>query len=224
MPSFTIGLDLGQVRDPSVLAVVERVLARPPRAPESFTDMEEQERRLVDHHFVRHLQRFEIGTSYTAIVDESARLLDRPEIRGNTALRFDATGVGRGIADMFRDAYRDGRLGDRWPEPVTLTGGRESSGLNVAKVDLVGALQRILQEHRLHVPEALPGADKLRQELTDFTAKISAAGRDAFEAATEAAHDDHVVAVGLAVVRRSSAGWPRLMSDNGTIIDDPESY
>lgn len=204
MANFTVGLDLGQSRDPSVLAVVERIETVAAR------DV------VVDHHFVRHIQRWEIGTSYTAIVEDVVGIMAVPDLRDCARLRFDATGVGRGIADMFRDARREGRL-DLWPEAVTLTAGRSSSGANVAKVDLVGALQRVLQEHRLHVPEDLPGAAKLRQELTDFTAKISAAGRDSYEAATESAHDDHVIAVGLAIVRPHSIGEPRVMGADGAV-------
>lgn len=211
MPSFTIGLDLGQSRDPSVLAVVERVEMRRP-------DAGDYGRPYDDHFYVRHLQRFETGTSYTAIVRQVGQVMSADALRGCAVLRFDATGVGRGIADMFKDAYNDGQLGDCWPHAVTLHGGRESTGLSVAKVDLVGQLQRVLQERRLHVPENLPGASKLRQELTDYTAKITAAGRDSFEAATEAAHDDHVIAVGLAL-HRSAIGIPRLLDADGQLVD-----
>lgn len=208
MPNFTIGLDLGQTRDPSVLVIVERLAFR-----------EDPDYEYVDHWHVRHVQRFEIGTSYPAIVAEVGRILAAPELDDCTKFRFDATGVGRAVADMFRDAYRDGRLGRRWPEPITLTAGRGSSGLNIAKQDLVGGLQRLLQERRLAVPPDLPGADKLRQELSDFTAKISAAGRDTFEAATEAAHDDHVIALALATHRPHFEGEARYVSPDGLVCD-----
>src|SRR3546814_3956486 len=102
MPCFTIGLDLGQTRDPSVLAIVERVEATTGYMRRNvFGDEREA---LTDHHFVRYLQRFEIGTSYTKVVEEVGRLLDTAELRGCTTLRFDATGVARAVADMFKDA------------------------------------------------------------------------------------------------------------------------
>lgn len=80
-------------------------------------------------------------------------------------------------------------------------------------------LQRLLQERRVAIPPDLPGAAKLRQELSDFTARISAAGRDSFEAATESAHDDHVIALGLATYRTHNTGVPRYVSSEGRIVD-----
>lgn len=212
MANFTIGLDLGQTRDPSVLIVAERLL---------FRDDGDEEHE--DHWWVRHVQRLELGTKYPDIVAEVGRLMESDRLYDQCKLRFDATGVGVGISDMFKQAYRDGKLGTCWPEPITLTAGQHSRTMRIAKQDLVGGLQRLLQERRLAVPPDLPGAAKVRQELTDFTAKISAAGRDKFEASTESAHDDHVIALALATLRPHHYGRPRFVSPEGIVVDDAQS-
>src|SRR5215204_1336848 len=54
--------------------------------------------------YVRHLERFELGTRYTDIVDHIKRLLRRHPFRGNlqlTKLLVDKTGVGAGVVDTF---------------------------------------------------------------------------------------------------------------------------
>lgn len=202
MASYTLGLDLGQTRDPSVLIIAERLLFR-----------EDMHHEHEDHWWVRHVQRFDIGTSYPDIVAEVGMLMESDRLRDQCKLRFDATGVGAAVADMFRQAYLDKKLGTTYPEPIKITGGESAKrALHVPKVDLVGNLQRLMQERRLAVDPNLPGASKLYQELTDFSAKISAAGRDRFEAATESAHDDHVIALALATHRPHHIGEPRFVS------------
>lgn len=47
-------------------------------------------------------------------------------------LVLDATGVGRGIVDLFRDAHKDGLL-PSWPVSVTITAGMDANGLHVPK-------------------------------------------------------------------------------------------
>lgn len=210
MSNFTLGLDLGQARDFSAAVIVERCVRwEGPLAEEVFAD---EAGRLADVWLVRHIQRWELGTPYPAVVDQVGRLLEQPVLRRCTAFHFDATGVGRAVADMFKDAYRRGRCGDFWPKPVTITSGESSSGLRVTKGDLVGGLQVALQEGRLRIAAGMPGAEKLRQELLDFRVKISQSGSDSYEAVTESAHDDLVVALALALLWPHHRGEPRVLA------------
>jgi len=186
MADLVAGLDLGQARDYSGLVVVERLDVAPVR---SFG-------RPTEERHVRHIERWALGTPYPAIVERVCNLMQEPIMR-QAKVVLDATGVGRGIVDLFRDAHKDGLL-PNWPVPVTITAGIEAVGFHVPKRDLVARLQALVQTERLRIAEGLPLADVLTRELLAFRAKISAAGRDTYEAMRESDHDDLVVALALA--------------------------
>jgi hypothetical protein len=216
MSNFTLGLDLGQARDFSAAVIVERCVRwEGPKAEEVFAD---ERGRLADVWLVRHIQSWALGTPYPAVVDQVGRILEQPVLRRCTRFHFDATGAGRPVADMFSDAYKRGRCGDFWPVGVTITSGERSTGTRVTKGDLVGGLQVALQEGRLRIGAGLPGAEKLRQELMDFRVKISQSGSDTYEAVTESAHDDLVVATALALLWPHHRGEPRVLAGD----EDPE--
>ncbi len=194
---YYLGLDLGQQKDYTALAIVETVF--PP--PYSVTDPEWPYRvRLVPSEdqlpalHVRHLERFRLGTTYPAIVEQVSRrmraLPDEPAM-----LIVDATGVGRPVVDMFVKAHLD-------PIAITITGGvtpsNESGEWRVPKRDLVSTLQVLLQTERLKVAQGLPDATVLVQELLNFQVKITDAANDTYGAWREGTHDDLVLAVALA--------------------------
>jgi len=215
--NYTIGVDLGQARDYTAAVIVERLerrteIVRGNVFGETWLAPE-------DHWHVRHIQRFELGTPYPAIVQAVGELLERPELRNRTVLRIDATGVGRAVVDMFMDAYRDDRMGDFRPEPITITSGSEGDRWRAPKTDLVAGVQIPLQKGLLKISDDLPLADKLRQELLDFRVKISGSGQDTYEAVRESAHDDLVLALALAVFRTHRKSDPRLLLRDGTIVD-----
>jgi hypothetical protein len=184
---FVAGLDLGQAADPTALAV-NHVTEAPDPASGG---------RLVKHHAIRHLQRWPLGTSYIDICADVALVADQvPDLQ----LGVDATGVGRGVVDIFRKA----QLPVKQLVPITITGGHEVSrgergGWNVPKKDLVGVVSAGLQSRRLKIAEALPEAATLRKEQQLFRAKITTAGNETLEAWRERDHDDEVLAVAIAV-------------------------
>ena len=75
---YTLGLDLGQAKDYTAVAIGQWVRDEPP-----YT---------VD---VRHLQRFPLGTPYPVIVGKIEDMLNRAPLCGECDLVIDATGVGR---------------------------------------------------------------------------------------------------------------------------------
>src|SRR5690349_1073303 len=90
------GLDLAQSIDFSALAVAE----------------------LKDHKLiVRHLYRWERGTSYPAIIEDLHKLYSRPPLAGSPLI-VDATGVGRGVTDFLRANRVDAHI-----VSVTITSG-----------------------------------------------------------------------------------------------------
>lgn len=203
MPDHTVGLDLGQSADFSGLVIVERL----------DVAASEPGERIGERRDVVHAQRWPLGTPYPRIVEDVAALMEAPSLAG-APLVIDATGVGRGVVDLFRDLHRDGRL-ERWPIPVTITAGESANGLHVPKQDLVSKVQALLQSGRLLFAAAMPLREQLERELLGFTAKTSAAGRTTYEALTEKVHDDLVLALALAVWHRGQSGQRRYIGRDG---------
>ena len=186
-PEFYSGLDLGQAQDPSALSVLERKMGPDPAGPE---------RPGVAHYALRHLKRWPLGTSYVDIVADVKKLFEGPPLAGST-LCADGTGVGRPVVDMLRKAGINCRL-----RCIIITFGHGSrpdvrGGYRVAKVELVGALQVLLQSRRLKVAEALPEAKTLVKELQNFRVKITPATNEIFESYREGLNDDLVLATSM---------------------------
>jgi hypothetical protein len=195
--SFFVGIDLGELRDYSALALVERLTAD----------------RQGAHYRVRDLRRWELRTPFSRILADVVDYLLRPGpgraplAESDTWVGLDSTGVGRAVWQLFRDApdLRDLRYAGRL-RAVCITGGQSSgydvgSGAhNVPKKDLVGAIQSTLGTGRLRVASGLPLADVLREELDHFRVKVKlATGNESFEAWRERDHDDLVLSLALAL-------------------------
>jgi hypothetical protein len=183
---YLIGLDLGQTRDYSALAVMERV----------WTPASDGAGRLVSHYAIRHLQRWPLHTSYTAVVADLAGLVRTPPLSW-PVLVVDQTGVGQAVVDFLAKAPLAAAL-----ERVVITGGRRmsqdaSGAWHVPKKVLVRCLQAVLSSRRLHVA-ALPERTVLLEELLAFRVRITAAAQETFAAGRHREHDDLVLAVALA--------------------------
>jgi phage FluMu gp28-like protein len=174
MPRYTIGVDLGQVSDYTAVAVLEEGPSR--------------------HYALRHLVRLR-NRPYPEIVN-GIRLLVR-RLPGTPALAVDATGVGRPVVDMMKEARINADL-----YPVTITGGdavtRDGLEYRVPKRDLCSCVAVLLQSGRLKIAREIPYAGTLQHELIRFRVKISPDGHDSYAAWREADHDDLVLAVAVA--------------------------
>jgi hypothetical protein len=180
---FVIGVDLGQARDFTAVAVDER-RARWGRPVQ---------------HRLTFLHRFALGTPYPEIADGVRRLLAQlPPRRRRPELVVDATGVGRPVLDLMRARGLE-------PIGVTITGGadaveRAPDDWRVPKRELAGLLQVALQTGRLKVAAGMALTPVLVRELATFRVKINvASGGEAFEAWREQDHDDLVLAAAMAV-------------------------
>ena|SRR5215510_5816678 len=176
---FAFGLDLGQTNDPSASIILEAHGEGGPRAYD-----------------VRYIEQYTLGTSYPRIVESVGALLDREPLAGDCTLVIDHTGAGRPIYDMFVDAKLQ-------PIGLTITGGttwhRETPRQwHVAKILLVGIVQKFLQSGRLRIGAKLPHASTLQKELRDFRVKISKAANETYES-RESAHDDLVLSLAIAL-------------------------
>jgi hypothetical protein len=171
-----MGLDLGQRRDHTAVAVVER--AEPGYARVATG-------RLV----IRHLQRAPLGTGYPAVVEAVREAIGSDELRGQCCLAVDATGLGGPVVDMLRGAQLGCDL-----TAVTITGGdrQVQKGMNwsVPKRDLMAGVQVLLERGDLRIASGIEMAGALVKEL--MNARMSGKGTE---------HDDLVLAVSLAVWR-----------------------
>jgi hypothetical protein len=196
---FVLGVDLGQARDFSAIAINEVSLAD--RITYQQTDFQPQpaelKREVVVHHRIRHVERIALGTSYPDVIDLVANRLSRvPKMPRDPVLVADATGCGRPVMDLMR------KQGLK-PLAVSITGGSGEtiSGwqANVAKKILASGVAVALDTERLRVVATGPHVDVLKNELRAFRVKVSASQNESFESWRENDHDDLVLATALAI-------------------------
>jgi hypothetical protein len=174
---YVVGVDLGQTADYTAITILE--------------ERGEEGKKSYD---VRYLERLR-NTPYPAIVRRLDHLVKRlPE---RPCMAVDATGVGRPVVDMIRDAHIPASI-----YPITLTGGdavvKDGMERRVPKRDVASTIAVLLQTERLRIARGLRESETLLRELLNFRVKISLSGHDTYEAWREQEHDDLVLAVGLA--------------------------
>lgn len=218
---LTIGVDLAQARDRTAIVALsserleasdeESLASQDLRSVANGGRWRPPRRQL--HHYVVHLTALPPGTSYpdqAERIARTARIL--AEEWGRPAIFADATGVGRPVVDLLREA-------SEFPiTAVTITGGGESTtkgrAISVAKADLVSSLEVALSSRRLHATTDLALAKDLDKELRAFSYDLSAAGRPLYKG--RGAHDDLVLALCLALYgaekgSRGTAGFVEFM-------------
>jgi hypothetical protein len=188
--SLFIGLDLGQARDFSALAIIECI--------RTITNGKDEITALN----CIHLQRWQLRTSYPAIVADVVKMINNLDPRqypkDKTTLAVDATGVGAPVVDLFKREQIHAKL-----KPIQIVSGAnisEEFGMTrVPKRDLVSVVQVGLQNRTFKIASGLPEAENLSRELQNFTVKITDAANDVYGAWREGTHDDLVLAVALAL-------------------------
>ncbi|NJL27145.1 MAG: hypothetical protein HC897_04280 [Thermoanaerobaculia bacterium] len=189
-----IGIDVGQKRDPTAIAVVETHL-RPIGDPAARQSKSES------HYFVRFLQRLPLGTPYPEVARRLGEIWQRAEQRSRQPPRVfvDATGVGTPIVDLLRAQIPAAYL---WA--VTFTHGRRRTTdhatrkVSLGKAHLVSHLQVLLRDQRLHLPQHSE-ARALAEELLTYEIRVDENAVDRYGAFRVGTHDDLVTALGLAI-------------------------
>lgn len=185
---LTIGIDLGQARDATALAVVHSYRAEPVETARGRT-------RRPLHHDLIALERLPAGTAYPQQIELITAFADRFAEDQKPTLYVDATGVGRPVLDLLRQGCPYSVRG------ITIGSGviPAQSGLDwsVPKADLIGVLEVALSSRRAHFQPGLSLAKDLDKELRAFSYEMSATGRPKYEG--RGAHDDLVLALALAV-------------------------
>jgi hypothetical protein len=184
----TIGIDLGQKRDPFAIAVVE-------------IEMRGDE----DHYLVRFLERLPLGTPYDKARDRVSEICRQLEERGAAVVNLYADATGQGTA--FTDELRRIDIPCR---PVYFTHGDRRTSVDgcvtLGKAWLVSRIKVLLQCGRLHLPKT-PKAEAMREELLDYEIRISEDANERYGAFKVGTHDDLVTALGLAVQDRPPEPW-----------------
>jgi hypothetical protein len=228
-PEYVISVDLGQVNDPTAIAVLERHQHLTGRQElvtnviayfDGFRDQPQSYRtpQVAGAYHITHLERLPLGTAYTEIPDRVAMIGRRLQqlwldaVFAETGigrarlddapvdLVIDQTGVGRPVVDLLREHGLN-------PLAVTITSGDQVTRVaereyRVPKRDLVGSIQSAMQTRRLRAAASLPDWPTLKGELSNFKARISLAGHDSYGAGSdwrEGNHDDLVLAVAMGV-------------------------
>lgn len=177
-PPYIVGLDFGQARDYSALAVLQVDL-----------DGGEPPFRLL------HLHRYPNGTFYSEIIDHVYALMRTAPLHPTCLLVPDQTGVGQGIVEELRRKHVANL------SPIVITSGRQfafnGTGFNVPKVDLVTALQLVFENRQIAIAGDIPHARDLRRELMNFRHVLGPGGASAAAASGE--HDDLVMALAMAL-------------------------
>jgi len=174
-----LGLDCGQAKDFSALAVLEKH---------------------GDRYHAVHLERLPLDMPYPAQIEHIVQIWHRPPLSdANKVLVVDFTGVGRPVVDLAQDR------GLR-PVGITITGGNsvtwseDRSRASVPKRDIISLMQIFAQNDRLKVAAGLRFGPTLAQELQAFKVKIdSRTAHDSYGAWREGEHDDLILAVAIAL-------------------------
>jgi hypothetical protein len=184
-----VGLDLGQRRDHSAIAVIEVEEAR-------LAWMPSLPRRMR----IRYLQRIPLGTAYTRVVERVREIVRHPLLQGRCRLVADATGVGAPVIDQIKVARLECPL-----TAVTITPGDRAHSTgehwHVPKRDLLTNLLVLLEAGDLRIPRKAREAGALIRELNHVEVRHRAAGSLSMGAEGAGEHDDLVMAVALACWR-----------------------
>ena len=174
---YTLGLDLGQQSDYTVLTVAEPVF----KADGTL---------LIQ---VPHIYRFPLRISYVHVVEYLEKFIESRELE-DYVLVVDHTGVGRPVVDLLND-YKINTIG------LTITGGRKVNwhtgrSVTVPKLELISRLQVAMQCKSLQFAEGLECMNLLIKELINFSLRV---GKTIKMEAAGGNHDDMVMSLAMVV-------------------------
>lgn len=188
---YFVGVDLGQAKDPSAIAVVERAEMKGGWDAVLWAYRKEVELRL------RWLERLPLGMKYPEVEEWVGRVVAGVSWRGECELAADATGVGRPVVDHLREAGLGCRV-----RAVMVTGGQSERSDGdfdyVPKRDLISGLQMLFEYGELKIAQTLKHMEALKEEMADMRVKVTAAGNEQFGSWRQGEHDDLVFAIALA--------------------------
>ena len=210
-PDYVISVDLGQAADFTAIGILKRVPQQTGQTKDLYSKHgQELSREYSDHFHLVYAHRVPLHTSYPDQVATIVQLCGRAP--GSYQVIADATGVGRPVVDLMRQAGL----------PVigcVITAGLGQSHQNketgfwmVPKRELVTRAQTYMQQGRLKIGGKLKLADIIVKELLAFRMRISTTtGNASFEAWRDQAHDDLVLMLCMGVWwgHQTRTGWKK---------------
>lgn len=211
-----IGIDVGQISDPTAISVAEvsqvetgryrpcqRVLPHFNREIGLWQPPRDMQPIMVTRYTIRSIRRLPLNTSYPAVAAHIASMLlsERFE-RRKVRVLIDVTGVGRPIYDSLKQEFLMRReIEEKRIEisiqPVSFVHGEKYNRVTgtLGKAFLVSRMQSLLQNERI---DGVNSAEMKAtcDELLVYQVKISDQGKDTYGAKT-GAHDDLATALGL---------------------------
>jgi hypothetical protein len=191
LSQYFMGVDLGQRRDRTAIAIIERSESIADR-PDPVTWTRER----VTRRQARHIERMPLGTPYTVVAQRIVRIADKLAAIGSCVVAIDATGVGLPVVDSLRMPAAAWRL-----MPVTIVyADRENytDGFwRVPKRDLIASLQLAFDAGDFTIARDCKDTPALIEELTSMRASRRPTGAVQY-ASPGAAHDDLAIALALA--------------------------
>lgn len=195
---YYLSVDLGEVNDYTAISVLEQVYEWKVKDPMFRDPADVKNNKLLSRYHVVWIER--MRQSYPDVQDRIKTLIESNELKFETELIVDATGVGRAVIDNMRRKKLN-------PIAITITGGnqvtRTDEGYNVPKRDLSAALQFVFQSQRIKFadfPETdvyqTPSKEVIIRELQSFTVRINRHAHDQYEAAA-GVHDDIVLSLAM---------------------------
>lgn len=188
---FFLGVDLGQRRDPSAIAIIERaeVIAERP-------DPIYWQRAKTTRMEVRHLERIRLGTPYTVVIQRILRMARAVSRLGSCTIAVDATGVGAPVVDALQIPGETYRL-----MPVMIGAADREYHVDgvwrVPKRDLIAGLQLAFDAGSFTIARSLRESEVLVEELTAMRAMTRRSGHTQL-ASPGSKHDDLAIALSLA--------------------------
>lgn len=211
----TIGVDVGQIHDPTAIAVVEVSRKHDgrwrfgDRIPAHVNDegmlvsTHDADPVLSDLYTVRYIERLPLGTPYPKVAIYLAEMLCSPLLyRRRVRVLIDVTGVGRPVYDDLRkEVSLRPEARDALIKPITFAHGEnyDRGKGRLGKAYLVSRLQSLLQNGSVQAPD-LPEVHATLEELRTYEIKVSQDGADTYGAFKTGTHDDLATALGLAVL------------------------
>lgn len=188
-PKWYFGLDLGQRRDHSALAVLHLQWTFHGQSPVTFEYLFEPQL------YIRFLARFPIGISYERLYDllkDTLTEFDQAQPARTKQLIIDAGGPGPPIVDRLRRNLSKVVT----IKPVIITGGKGANALSggytsIPRRSIVSTIQLLMGAHSLKCKPDVPGFKILKEELMELS------GNDT-QPDSSSAHDDVAIAAGLA--------------------------
>jgi hypothetical protein len=204
--NYYLGVDFGSQQDYTALALVKRndIIKKEYSMVQGFTEED-----VCTEYQLLFIERMDLGTPYQKVVDRVNMILRDEDLRGDTVVVPDATGVGIPIVQLMRSQGVSPMI------PISIHGGQATNkndfgGYSVPKRDLVSSLAIVVQSRRLRVASDINYRMQLVHEMQNFVPKFTKNGGDTYEALMEKDHDDLVMALAMAVWLAEKHGRPVL--------------